>query len=127
MRTLALVAAALWALHAAPAQAAELSPACAAKRASIEAQIAEARAHGRKHELAGLKKALRNNQAHCTDRSLAKQREAQIRQAQRKLAAREQGLREAEAKGDAKKIADRTAKLEQARRELAEAEQPLPH
>lgn len=125
MRTLVLFAVIL-AVYAEATLAAEPSPACDAKRASIEAQISEAQARGRIRELAGLKKALKNNKEHCTDASLAKEREAQMSKAQREVAEREKDLREAEAKGDPKKIASRKAKLEEAQTELTEAEKPLP-
>ena len=104
----------------------EASPACAAKRAAIQSQIEEASARGRSQELAGLQRALAANQAHCSDASLAKAREADIRAAQEKVAEREKSLAEAERKGNAKKIAKRKAKLAEARRDLAEAEKPLP-
>jgi len=109
-----------------PTFAAEPSPACQVKRRNIEAQLANATEQGRKQEVAGLKRALRANQAHCTDESLEKERSAEIRQAQKKVAEREKSLREAEQKGDPKKLAERKAKLDEARSELAEAEQPIP-
>ena len=80
---------------------------------------------GHSQELAGLQRALAANQAHCSDASLAKAREADIRAAQKKVAEREKSLAEAERKGNAKKIAKRKAKLAEARRDLAEAEKPL--
>ncbi len=113
-------------VFAAPAFAEEPSPACQAKRRNIEAQLANATEHGRKQEAAGLKRALRANQVHCTEATLEKDRNADIRQAQKKVAEREKSLREAEQKGDPKKRAERQAKLDEARRELAEAEQPIP-
>lgn len=108
-----------------PAFAADASPACAAKRAAIEQQLAEARARGNTQQIKGLQRALKANIAHCTDASLAKEREAQIAKAQREVAKRERDLREAERKGDAQKIATRKAKLEEAQHELAEAQKPL--
>lgn len=108
-----------------PAFAAEPSPACAAKRVHIERQLSEARARGNTQEIKGLQRALKANIAHCTDASLAKEREAQIAKAQREVAKRERDLREAERKGDAQKIATRKAKLEEAQHELAEAQKPL--
>lgn len=124
MKNLVLCACVL-ALQAAPALAADASPACAAKQARIESQISEATAQGRSSEVAGLKKALRANKSHCTDASLAKERDAQIRDATQKVAAREKSLAEAEKKGDAKKIASRKAKLDEAQKALAEAQKPL--
>ena len=107
------------------AMAEQPSAACAAKRAEIETQLSEATARGRQQEIAGLRKALKANQAHCTDASLAKERDKDIKQAQKKVAERERSLAEAERKGDPKKIADREEKLEAAQRELTHAEQPL--
>ena len=105
--------------------AAERSPACEAKRANIEAQIAEATAKGRTQQVDGLKRALAANQAHCTDASLAKEREENIQKAQEKVAEREKSLAEAKLKGDADKIAKKQAKLDEARRALTEAQQPV--
>ncbi|WP_349744119.1 DUF1090 domain-containing protein [Roseateles cavernae] len=110
---------------AAPAFAADRSPACEAKRAAIETQITQAQARGRSQEVAGLNRALAANKARCTDASLAKERETRIRAAERKVAEREKSLREAEHKGDAKKIASRKTKLDEARHELTEAEKPV--
>ncbi len=116
---------ALLAAYAAPAQAAERSPACEAKRASIESQITEATARGRTQEVAGLKKALKANLAHCTVQSLEAERQKKIKAAQRKVVEREKSLAEAEQKGKPDKIADRKTKLEAARQDLAQAEKPL--
>ncbi len=128
MKTTTLLCVSAWLALSAPAAfAATPSPACEAKRAQIQAQLAEATERGRRQEVAGLKKALRANQANCSDAALEKEREGKIRQAQKKVNEREASLREAGQKGDAKKQASRQAKLDEARRELAEAEQPLPH
>ena len=124
MRAIVLFAFAL-AGHTAPSISAERSPACEAKRASIEAQISQAKSAGRTRQLAGLRKALQANKAHCTDELLAQQRDAEIREARQEVAEREEDLREAEEKGDARKISSRRAKLDEARRDLAEAEKPL--
>lgn len=105
--------------------AAERSPACEAKRANIEAQIAEAVAKGRTQQVEGLKRALAANQAHCTDASLAKERDEDIQKAQEKVAEREKSLAEAKLKGDADKIAKKQAKLDEARRALTEAQKPI--
>lgn len=105
--------------------AAERSPACEAKQASIKAQIAEATTRGRSREVASLKRALAANKAGGTDAVLAQARDADIQKAQSKVAAREKELGEAERKGDARKIATRKTKLDEARKALAEAEKPL--
>lgn len=116
---------ALFLISTSPVFAAERSVACEAKRANIEAQISHAMFNGRSQEIIGLKKALAANKAHCTDASLAKERDEKIREAQRKVTSREESLAEAERKGDIKKIAIKKAKLEQARRDLVEAEKPI--
>jgi hypothetical protein len=105
--------------------AAERSAACEAKRATIAAQISEAKSRGRSQEIAGLERALAANKARCTDSSLAKEREAHIRDAKKKVASREKSLAEAERKGDAEKIAARQAKLDEARSALTVAERPI--
>lgn len=112
-------------VFAAPTFANESPSACQAKRRNIEAQLANAIEHGRKQEAAGLKKALRANLAHCTEESLERARNADIRQAQKKVSEREKSLREAQQKGEPKKLAERQAKLDEARRELTEAERPI--
>lgn len=120
----AALLAALTAL-AAPALAASGGPACEAKRADIQAQIGAAQARGNRQELAGLNRALKANQSRCTDAGLARERDGRIREAQREVALRERELAQEEKKGDAKKIAKRSAKLDAARAELAEASKPL--
>lgn len=114
-----------WAAVSSPALAAQGGPACAAKRADIEAQIGAAQARGNRQELAGLKRALKANQSRCSDAGLARERDARIREAQREVAQRETELAQEEKKGDAQKIAKRSAKLDEARAELAEASKPL--
>lgn len=120
----AIVCSVVLALFSSVAVAAQPSAACAAKRAEIESELAEATAHGRKHEAAGLQKALKANRANCTDASLARERDRDIKQARKKVAEREHSLAQARRKGDAQKIADREAKLEAARQALARAERP---
>lgn len=112
------------AMLAGTALAAQPSAACAAKRADIERQLADATAHGRKHEVAGLQKALKANRANCTDMSLARARDEDIKQARKKVAEREHSLAQARRKGDAGRIADREAKLDEARQAPARAERP---
>ncbi|WP_431288740.1 DUF1090 domain-containing protein [Roseateles chitinivorans] len=110
------------AVHAADAP----SPACAAKRASIESQISEATTKGNRRQLAGLKSALAANKRHCTDASLAADRERDIAAATKKVTRREADLATAQAKGDPKKIAKEQKQLDAAREALAEAQKPLP-
>ena len=94
---------------------------CAAKRLTLERQIAQAQAQGDAGRLAGLRRALDAVQAHCTDAGLRQQRLEVIQARSREVAERERDLRDAQAKGDAVKIRVRSRKLAEARRELEEA------
>ncbi|WP_278387466.1 DUF1090 domain-containing protein [Pseudomonas oryzihabitans] len=94
---------------------------CAAKRLTLERQIAQAQAQGDAGRLAGLRRALDAVQAHCTDTGLRQQRLEVIQARSREVAERERDLRDAQAKGDADKIRVRSRKLAEARRELEEA------
>ncbi|MGA4633059.1 DUF1090 domain-containing protein [Pseudomonas solani] len=98
---------------------------CAAKRQAIESRIEQARTHGNDAQVAGLQKALDEVKAHCTDAGLRQQREDDIAKRRAEVQEREADLREAQAKGDAGKIAKREAKLAEARRELSAAEAEL--
>jgi hypothetical protein len=104
------------------ASAAELSPACQAKSNRIQTQIADAQAVGNRQELRGLRSALQANAAHCTDRALAAERDADIHKAELKVRRRERELKNAQAANDPKKIASRQSKLEEAQRSLTEAQ-----
>ena len=94
---------------------------CAAKRLTLERQIAQAQAQGDAGRLAGLRRAFDAVQAHCTDAGLRQQRLEVIQARSREVAERERDLRSAQAKGDADKIRVRSKKLAEARRELEEA------
>ena len=120
-----LFIASLLVLAATPLLAAEPSAACAAKRTRIESEISQAQAQGRQQQLAGLQKALRANQSHCTDALLAAERESDIQKTTKKVAQREQKLAKAQAKGDSRKIASQQAELDEARSELAQSQKPL--
>lgn len=100
---------------------------CAAKRLTLERQIAQAQAQGDAGRLAGLRRALTAVQAHCTDAGLHQQRLDVIQARSREVAERERDLRSAQAKGDADKIRVRTRKLDEARRELEEARARASH
>ncbi|MGE6319673.1 DUF1090 domain-containing protein [Pseudomonas oryzihabitans] len=94
---------------------------CAAKRLTLERQIAQAQAQGDAGRLAGLRRALDAVRAHCTDAGLRQQRLEVIQAHSREVAERERELRSAQAKGDADEIRVRSRKLAEARRELEEA------
>lgn len=102
-----------------PAQAADCSAArgCAAKFCQIENDIAQAQAHGNSRQEAGLRRALAEAKAHCTDSRLQNQREADVREKQNKVAEREGELKQARAKGKPEKIDKAQRKLDEARAE----------
>lgn len=121
-----LICCAIALLGSGPLFAAEQSPACAAKRAEIEAGIAEAQIRGNTREARGLRKALKANRDHCTTASLEAERTRDIAEATQDVAEREAELEKAERSGDARKITKHRAKLDEARRELSDAERPIP-
>lgn len=98
---------------------------CAAKKQEVSDQIEYARTHENKNRVAGLQKALRELEAHCTDEGLLKERQAKVAEKERKVAERQSDLAEAKAKGDTKKIERRQEKLEQAQKELDAAKKDL--
>ncbi|KKJ31766.1 hypothetical protein T637_07800 [Enterobacter hormaechei subsp. hoffmannii] len=98
---------------------------CAAKQHDIEEQIRYAEGHGNAYRVEGLKKAYVEVVATCSDESLKKERQAEVREKQQKVIEREQELNEAKASGRTDKIAKKQAKLEEARVELQEAEAEL--
>ncbi|WP_148242080.1 DUF1090 domain-containing protein [Enterobacter asburiae] len=98
---------------------------CAAKQHNIEQQIRYAETHGNDYRVDGLKKAYAEVVATCTDASLKKEREAQVRKKQQEITERELELQEANASGRPDKIAKKQAKLEEAKAELQEAEAEL--
>lgn len=116
--------ASLLALSCATAGAATPSAACEAKRASIETEIAQAKANGHPEKVKGLERALKANKAGCSDASLAAARDADIRKAEHKVKALEKDLSRAEKKGKPEKIARQKAKLEAARSEFEAAKNP---
>lgn len=115
-------------LGAASLQAAEPAPGlkgCAAKQDAIEKELRQAKEQGHLFKVSGLQKALKENQAHCTDEGLRQSRQAEVRKAQAEIDEREADLAAAQAKGDTKKIEKRRQKLDEARAELEEAKRQL--
>ncbi|WAI84333.1 MULTISPECIES: DUF1090 domain-containing protein [Achromobacter] len=120
VKSLATVAAASAMLGALPAQAATDCSAqrgCAAKFCEIENDIAAAQAQNNTRREAGLKKALAEARANCTDSRLQSQREADVREKQTKVSEREEELKEARAKGKQDKIDKAQRKLQEAQSE----------
>lgn len=85
---------------------------CNAKRAAIEYQIQQAEKYGNYNRVAGLKRALSEVNAHCTNGSVLQDAQKKVTKLEQKLADKQKDvqeikadLREAQAKGDAKKVA----------------------
>ncbi|ECF7068461.1 DUF1090 domain-containing protein [Salmonella enterica subsp. enterica] len=98
---------------------------CEAKRQNIEKQIEHTRNHTNEHRVADLQKALSELNANCTDEGLRSEREADIREKERKVEERRQELAEAHADGRTDKIGKKERKLEDAQAELDEARSML--
>src|SRR5690606_20029366 len=98
------------------------APTCEQKRADILKQIDHARQNGNDKRVAGLNKALREQEANCSPESLRKAREKDVAEARDKLAERERELQEAKAEGKyAGKQAKSEAKVNEAQDELQRA------
>lgn len=111
------------------AQAAEI---CASKRAALENEIAIAQQYGNTYKIAGLKKALAEVNAHCTNGSGAPNARKEVTKLEKKLVEKrndiakvEADLQQARAKGDMKKVAKYQAKLAEKRGDLNEIQQKL--
>ncbi|ABR90815.1 Uncharacterized conserved protein [Janthinobacterium sp. Marseille] len=105
--------------------AAEPLTGCAAKRQEVQTQIEHARAHGNKTQEKKLNIALKEIVDHCTDEGLRREREADIKKKENKVAERKADLEKAQAGGKTKKIAQQQKKLQQAEAELQEAKDKL--
>lgn len=89
------------------AQAAET---CAAKSTALEKEIRIAQQYGNTNKVAGLKKALAEVKAHCTNDSVKADAQKKVTKLEKKLSEKREDiaevqadLRKAQAKGDAKK------------------------
>ncbi|EDF5515180.1 DUF1090 domain-containing protein [Salmonella enterica] len=98
---------------------------CAAKRLEVENQISYARDHNNTHRIAGLQKALREIDEHCTDPQLLKQRQLKVEEKTRKVSERQTELDQARETGNPKKMAQKQKKLDQAQEELQDARDAL--
>lgn len=95
---------------------------CAEKEAQITRQLEHAQADGNAGRVRGLKIALENVQASCTEAGLEAERQAKIEDARDEVAEREADLREAQEDGSPKKIERREHKLVEAQDELRDAQ-----
>lgn len=114
------------AMSAAAGDAKNAANPCLQKRADILAQIDQARQSGNDKRVAGLSKALREQEANCSPEAIRKAREKDVAEAREEVAERQRELQEAKDDGkDAGKIAKREAKLREAQDELQRAQQAL--
>jgi len=104
------------------APAAQASSLCAEKEQEIQRQISYAEQHNNSYRVAGLKKALSEVQAHCTDSKLIASHQEKIASQKREIIERQSDLEEARLKGDADKIVKREQKLAEAESELKSLE-----
>lgn len=119
MRTsVTLIAIAVSALAAQAALAQPTHATCESKRAEISRDIEHAKAKGQVSRVRGLEKALRENQAHCSDAKLEQEHAARVAEQEKKVEKRQRDLDDARATGKASKIADREAKLAKEKTEL---------
>lgn len=98
---------------------------CALKAQNIQKEIDYAKSYGNSHKLAGLETALANTKQHCTDVSLREELNSDIEKKQHKVNERMDELKEAQAKGDADKVAKKQKKLAKAQDELKKAQDDL--
>lgn len=123
-----LVGAALLMFGLSSAQAAQDCTAlrgCAAKFCHIENELAIAQAQKNTWKENGLRTALAEAKATCTDASLQQEREAQVKDKESKVQERQQELTEAQAKGKKDKIEKAQRKLTEAQNELKDAQAAL--
>lgn len=101
----------------ASASAFAISP-CQEKEQDIQREISYAEKHHNQHRIDGLKRALSEVQANCSDSQLKADHQKKIAKQQAEISERQNDLREAEQKGDADKISKRQRKLDEAQQEL---------
>ncbi|ECG8633880.1 DUF1090 domain-containing protein [Salmonella enterica subsp. salamae] len=101
------------------------STGCTAKKQELENQISYARKHNNTYQIAGLQKALREIEEHCTDSQLVKQRQLKIADKEKKVTERQAELERAIETGNPGQMAQKRKKLDRAREELQDARNML--
>ncbi|MBS0849200.1 DUF1090 domain-containing protein [Citrobacter sp. JGM124] len=102
---------------------AQASSLCGEKEQSIQSEINYAEQHNNSHRVEGLKKALSEVKAHCTDSQLIAEHQEKITKQKAEIAERQRDLDKTRLKGDADKIAKREKKLAKAESELKSLEE----
>ena len=91
---------------------------CQEKEQDIQREIGYAEKHNNQHRVDGLKKALSEVKANCTDSKLRADHQEKIADQKDEIREREQDLKEAKQSGSADKVAKRERKLKEAQQEL---------
>ncbi|QMR75313.1 DUF1090 domain-containing protein [Enterobacter sp. RHBSTW-00175] len=91
---------------------------CLEKEKDIQREISYAEKHNNQNRINGLKKALSEVKANCSDKELRASHQKKIAAQKEEVAERRRDLQEAKEKGDADKIAKREKKLKEAQDEL---------
>ncbi len=91
---------------------------CQEKEQDIQREIGYAEKHNNQHRVEGLKKALSEVKANCSDSKLRADHQKKIAEQKDEIAERHRDLQEAKEKGDAEKIAKREKKLKEAQDDL---------
>jgi len=91
---------------------------CLEKEKDIQREISYAEKHNNLNRINGLKKALSEVQANCSDSKLRADHQRKIADQKEEIAERRRDLAEAKEKGDADKITKRENKLQEAENEL---------
>lgn len=91
---------------------------CLEKEKDIQREISYAEKHNNQNRINGLKKALSEVKANCSDKELRESHQKKIAAQKEEVAERRHDLQEAKEKGDADKIAKREKKLKEAQDEL---------
>lgn len=91
---------------------------CQEKEQDIQREIGYAEKHNNQNRINGLKKALSEVKANCTDSKLRADHQEKITEQKDEIREREQDLRDAKQSGDAEKVAKREHKLQEAKKEL---------
>lgn len=91
---------------------------CLEKEKDIQREISYAEKHNNQNRINGLKKALSEVKANCSDKELRASHQKKITEQKEEVAERRHDLQEAKEKVDADKIAKREKKLKEAQEEL---------
>lgn len=98
---------------------------CKARHQAVTDQLAIARAHDNKDQVAGLEQALRNIETHCTDAGLVEEQLQRVAKQKEEVEERLGDLQSARVSGKPDKIAKKQAKLEESQAELLDEQREL--